>query len=39
MRRKIESGLAPAQMGWPNMTVEALIESEYQQWLLAEPWT
>jgi hypothetical protein len=36
MRRKIESGLTPAQMGWPNMTAEALIESEYQCWLLAE---
>jgi hypothetical protein len=36
MRRKIESGLTPAQMGWPNMTAEAIIASEYQQWLLAE---
>jgi hypothetical protein len=32
MRRKLEH-LTPAQMGWPGLTAEELIASEYRCWL------
>jgi hypothetical protein len=35
MRRKLEH-LTPAQMGWPGLTAEELIASEYQCWLEEE---
>lgn len=35
MRRQLEH-CTPADMGWPALTAEELIASEYQCWLAAE---
>jgi hypothetical protein len=35
MRRKLEYA-TPAELGWPNLTAEELIASEYQCWLIEE---
>jgi hypothetical protein len=32
MRRKLEGGLTPALIGWPHLTAEELIESEWHCW-------
>ena len=36
MRRKLEAGLTPADMGWPDLTPEELVESERRSWLEEE---
>ena len=35
MRRKLET-LTPAQMGWPNIRPDELVESEWRCWFDAE---
>jgi hypothetical protein len=36
MRRKLEGGLTPAFIGWPGLTAEELIESEWRCWFSEE---
>jgi hypothetical protein len=33
MRRILDCGVTPAQMGWPGMTADELVISERQCWL------
>ena len=36
MRRKLEGGLTPAAMGWPHLTADELVASEWRCWFKQE---
>lgn len=36
MRRKLDSGLTPADLGWPNMSANELVLSEWRAWVEEE---